>query len=58
MSSVKRVGWRSAGTRALRENVLEPVPSFTEAHADYETVKLFLYAHSISKCDEQNILHL
>jgi hypothetical protein len=36
----------------------EPVPSFTEAHAAFETVKSFFYAHSIGKHDEQVILNM
>jgi hypothetical protein len=36
----------------------EPVPSFTEAHAAFETVKSFFYVHSIGEHDEQVILNL
>jgi hypothetical protein len=36
---------------------LEMVPSFREVHTSYETVKS-VYAYSISKHDEQNVLHL
>jgi hypothetical protein len=36
----------------------EPVPSFTEAHTTFETVKSFFYKHSISEHDEQVILNL
>jgi hypothetical protein len=36
----------------------EPVPRFTEAHAAFETVKSFFYAHSIGEHDEQVILNL
>jgi hypothetical protein len=40
------------------EHDLEPLPSFTEMHASFETVKSFLYMCSISEPDEQNILSL
>jgi hypothetical protein len=36
----------------------EPVPSFTEAHAAFKTVKSFFYVHSIGEHDEQVILNL
>jgi hypothetical protein len=36
----------------------EPVPSFTEAHAAFQTVKSFFYVHSIDEHDEQVILNL
>jgi hypothetical protein len=36
----------------------EPVPSFTEAHTAFKTVKSFFYAHSIGEHDEQVILKL
>jgi hypothetical protein len=36
----------------------EPVLSFTEAHAAFEAVKSFFYAHSIDELDEQVILNL
>jgi hypothetical protein len=36
----------------------EPVPSFTEAHTAFETVKSFFYAYSIGEHDEQVILNL
>ena len=31
---------------------IERVPSFTEAHTAYKTVKPFLYVHSISEHDK------
>jgi hypothetical protein len=36
----------------------EPMLSFTEVHAAYNTVKPFFYVYSIGKHDEQNILNL
>jgi hypothetical protein len=39
------------------EHEPEPVPSFTEAHAAFETVKSFFYAHGIGE-REQVILNL
>jgi hypothetical protein len=36
----------------------ELVPSFTKAHAAFETVKSFFYAHSIGEHEEQVIMNL
>jgi hypothetical protein len=44
--------------RKRETNEPEPVPSFTEAHAAFETVKSFFYTHSIGEHDEQVILNL
>jgi hypothetical protein len=40
------------------ERESEAVPSFAEAHAAFQTVKSFFYAHNIGERDEENILNM
>jgi hypothetical protein len=40
------------------ENEQNMVPSFTEAYEALEKVKAFVYAHSVTDADRENILRL
>jgi hypothetical protein len=40
------------------ETEFEPVPSFTEALYALESVRVFMYAHNITKRDQVNIVNI